>query len=811
VSAVGSVASIERYRFGPFELQPDKRRLLKDGDAILLRPRAFDLLVALVDRAGHLVTKDELLDQVWPRMVVEEAALHVQVSALRKVLGSDAITTVSGRGYQFTLPVTTGDGEANRASRSKHNLPYQLTSFIGREQEIAQLEELVTTNRLVTLTGAGGAGKTRLAIEVASRLTDAFADGAWLVELAALSDPRLVPQAVAQALEIKEQPARPVTETLSDYLASRKLLLVLDNVEHLLDACVHLVDEIVRRSPDITVLATSRERLGMTGELTYRVPSLTVPETSETLTRETAIRYEGVRLFVERGKLARPEFDLTAENASSVASICARLDGMPLAIELAAPRLRSMSVEELNQRLDQRFALLTDGSRTALPRHRTLRSMIDWSYDLLREPEKVFLQRLSVFAGGWTLAAAEEVCASEGIEHRDALDLLTSLADKSLVVPEQVDAQMRHRLVETVRQYARDRLEDTGGSAAVRVRHRDYYLALAEEADLKLKGAEQAEWLRRFQDEHDNLRAGLEWSLVEAGPKGGLRLCGALQRFWWTRGHFTEGRQWCTRVLCKAGAEERTRERAKVLNEAGALARYQGDYPAARALHEESLAILRELGDRFGIAVSLNNLGNVACGQSDYLAGRAMYEQSLAIYRELGDRYGIATSLSNTGSEAVNQGDYPAATALLKESLAIHRELGDRSGIALSLSNLGHVALNQGDHPAARALYEESMAISREIGQHWAIPYSLEGLAAVAASLQDSLRAARIWGATERSRVEIGAPLSPNERSGYDRHVAAARIASGDDAAFDRAWQEGRRLTLDQAIDLALEKPVEGG
>src|SRR6267154_3910529 len=262
----------ERYHFGAFDLQPDKRRLLKDGATISLRPRAFDLLSALVDRAGHLVTKDKLLDQVWPKMVVEEAALHVQVSALRKVLGADAITTVSGRGYQFTLPVTKGDGEADRVSRSKRNLPYQLTSFIGREQEIAQLEELVTAHRLVTLTGAGGAGKTRLAIEVASRLSDAFPDGVWLVELAALSDPRLVPQAVAKALEVKEQPARPVIDTLGDYLASKKLLLVLDNVEHLLEGCVQFVDLILRHSPHVAMLVTSREHLGMAGELTYRVP-----------------------------------------------------------------------------------------------------------------------------------------------------------------------------------------------------------------------------------------------------------------------------------------------------------------------------------------------------------------------------------------------------------------------------------------------------------------------------------------------------------------------------------------------------------
>jgi non-specific serine/threonine protein kinase len=482
-----------------------------------------------------------------------------------------------------------------------------------------------------------------------------------------------------------------------------------------------------------------------------------------------------------------------------------------LAIELAAPRLRSMSVEELSQRLAQRFALLTDGSRTALPRHRTLRSTIDWSYDLLRGPEKLFVQRLSVFAGGWTLAAAEEVCAGDGVEHRDVIDLLTSLVDKSLVVPEQEDAQTRYRLLETVRQYARDRLEDIGGSAAVRVRHRDYYLALAEEADPKLRGAEEAEWLRRLEEEHENLRAGLEWSLVEAGSKGGLRLCGALQRFWWTHGHLAEGRQWCTRVLCKAGAEERTRERASALNAAGILTYYQGDYPAARALYEESLAIRREVADRLGIAASLSNLGIVTLNQGDYPAAKALFEESLAIRRELGDRFGIAVSLSNLGYALLNQGDYPAARAPLEESLAICRELGDRFVSALALSNLGYVALNHGDYPAARALLEESLEIRRKLGDRSGIPYSLEGLAAVVASLLGSLRAARIWGASERWRAEIGAPLPPCERSCYDRLVAAARIASGDEAAFDNAWQEGRGLTLDQAIDLALAKPIERG
>jgi predicted ATPase len=461
MSAISSVGSIERYRFGSFELQPDKRRLLKDSATTSLRPRAFDLLVALVDRAGHLVTKDDLLDRVWPKTVVEEAALHVQVSALRKVLGSDAITTVSGRGYQFTLPVTKGEAEAHRISTPRHNLSHQLTSFVGREQEIAQLEELVMAHRLVTLTGAGGAGKTRLAIEVANRLVDAFPDGVWLVDLAALSDPRLVPN---------------VIETLSDYLASKKLLLVLDNAEHLLEGCVQFVDLILRHSPDVAMLVTSCERLAITGELTYRVPSLTVPETSDTLRPETVSRYEGVRLFVERAKLVRPDFDVTTENASAVASICARLDGMPLAIELAAPRLRSMSVEELSQRLDQRFALLTDRSLMALPRHRTLRSMIDWSYDLLTDLEQAMLRRASVFAGGWTLAAAEHVCTGDGIEKSDTIGLLTSLADNNLVIAEEHEGATRYRMLETIRQYALDRLHETGEELRWRNRHFACYL-----------------------------------------------------------------------------------------------------------------------------------------------------------------------------------------------------------------------------------------------------------------------------------------------------------------------------------------------
>jgi non-specific serine/threonine protein kinase len=799
------------YRFGSFELRPKQRQLLADGRPVALGDRAFDVLLALLERAGQLVTKDELLALVWPDLVVEENNLQVQVSTLRKVLGTGAIATVAGRGYRLTLEIVPASESSSRPVAKRHNLPQQLTSFIGREKEIAAIKTLLDHTRLLTLTGSGGCGKTRLGLQVAAESLAQYPDGAWFVELAPLSEPGLVAQTVASVLGLKEAPGQPIIQTLTEHLKHKQLLLLLDNCEHLVDACATLADALVRQCAGVRMLATSREALSITGEQTYRVPSLSLPDRKQAPTPQSLSSYESVQLFIDRALLVRSDFHVTNQNAPALASLCYHLDGIPLAIELAAARVRSLSVEEIDGKLDQRFRLLTGGSRTALPRHQTLRSLIDWSYDLLHDAEKLLLQRLSVFAGGWTLPAPEEVCAGEGIEHRDVLDLLTSLADKSLVVPEQEDAQTRCRLLETVRQYARDRLEDTGGSAGVRVRHRDYYLALAEKAAPQLRGAEQAVWLRRLEEEHENLRASLEWSLVEAGPQEGLRLCGALQRFWWTRGHFTEGRQWCTRALCKAGAEERTRERANALNAAGVLAYFQGDYPAARALYEESLAIRRELGDRSGMAGSLGNLGNVALEQGDYRAARALQEQSLAIKRELGDRTGMSISLSDLGEVALYQGDYPAARALYEESLPIARELGHRYGIAVSLGNLGYVALNQGDYPAARAMLEESLAIWRELGDKRGIAESLEGLAAVVASLRDSLRAARIWGATERLRAEMGTPRRPSERSGYDRRVAAARIASGDDAAFDSAWQEGSGLTLDQAIDLALAKPVEGG
>src|SRR6266567_577118 len=796
----------ERYRFGPFELQPDNRRLLKDGATISLRPRAFDLLVALVDRAGHLVTKDELLDQVWPKVVVEEAALHVQVSALRKVLGADAITTVSGRGYQFTLPVTKGDSEANRASRAKHNLPYPLTSFIGREQEIAQLEELVTGHRLVTLTGAGGAGKTRLAIEVANRLVEAFPDGVWLMELAALSDPRLVPQAVAQALEVKEQPTRPVIETLSDHLASRKLLLVLDNVEHLLEACVRLVDEIVRRSPDITVLVTSRERLGIWGELTYRVPSLTVPETSEALTPEAMSRYEGVRLFVDRAKLARSDFDLTADNACYVASICARLDGMPLAIELAAARLRSMSVDELSQGLDQRFALLTDGSRAALPRHRTLRSMLDWSYDLLTELEQAMLRRVGVFAGGWTLASAEHVCAGEGINASDVFDHLTSLLDKSLVVTDEHAGATRYRMLDTVRQYALDRLRDSGEEGQWRGSHLAHFVTLAEEFNEEKDGPKQQSWLTRIASDHDNLRAALAWS-ADGRRIEGLRLANALSAFWHIRGHLTEGRYWLTRLLDAAPIDRPGRELARGMYAAAIFAVPQGDLAAGKRLLQDSVALFREIDDPNGAARALGALAWLAIQQSEYPEAEVLAGESVDYARATGDRMLLFCSLAWLAIALREQGRSAEARELYEQSLAQARELGAPFEIGNILKEIGRAECDEGRHDLAEKHFTESIAILHGLGNLPGVIDSLEGLAGTAAATAAPRRAARLWSATDALRQQIGNVRAVHESIAYERQLKAVRAILTAEA-FNQAWNEGRAMSLDDAVRYALDRPA---
>jgi predicted ATPase/class 3 adenylate cyclase len=690
-----------------------------------------------------------------------------------------------------------------------NNLPQQVTSFIGREKELAEIKQLLDKSRLVTLTGSGGCGKTRLGLEAAADLLERCSDGAWLVELAPLSDPDLVPQTVTNVFGLKEEGNANPTQILVDHLKSKQLLLVLDNCEHLLDACAQLADALLRGCPHVVLLATSREGLGISGERTYRVPSLSLPDPKRDTTPESLAHFEAVRLFVERAQFHHPQFAVTEQNAPALASVCHRLDGIPLAIELAAARVRSLSVEEVNKKLDQRFRLLTGGSRTALPRQQTLRSLIDWSYDLLNEAEKSLLRRLSAFSGGWMLESAEHVCSGGSVQEGEVLDLLTSLSDKSLVTAEDHEGRTRYGMLETVRQYARERLLESGEGGTVRARHRDCFLSLAEEIQPKLSGPEQAHWYSVLEEEHGNLRAALTFSMDEAEEsldpeeaEKGLRLGAALQLFWLIRGHLQEGRQLLPALLSLPGSYGRTKARAEALNGAGLLAMNQLDYAAAWELYEESLAIRRELGDKQGVAGSLNNLGIVARGRGDYALARSLYEEALSINRELSNRVWEAYNLANLGIVAQALGDYPAATALQEESLGIKRELGDRRAIALSLYSLGHLAYEQKDYSAARALLRDSLEVCREVGDLVCMAACFRVLGEALAVLGSWSAAAQLWGAAERLEGETGVLTSTGDRSGYETRLAETRAAMGD-TAFQSAWAEGRAMPLEQAMELA--------
>jgi non-specific serine/threonine protein kinase len=686
-----------------------------------------------------------------------------------------------------------GPGPAGRPGSARGWLPWPLTSFVGRERELAAVRQLLGQHRLVTLTGPGGVGKTRLALQAAADALGAdgapYPDGVWLVELAALADPGLVLQAVAATVGVREEPGRPLVATLAAALRPRRLLLVLDNCEHLVGACARSTDGLLRACPELRVLATSREALGVAGEARYPVLPLALPEPPEPPEPPDArhptslgvlARAEAVRLFVERATAIQPAFAITAQNARPIAEICRRLDGLPLALELAAARVPVLGVEALLARLGDRFRLLTGGSRTALPRQQTLWATVDWSYGLLGQAERRLFRRLAVFAGGWTLEAAEAVGAGEDLATADVLDLLAGLVDKSLVAAEAPtrDGRVRYRLLETLRQYGQKRLRDAGEAAAARGRHLAWAVALAEEAGPGLRGPQQAGWVARLETEHDNLRAAVRWATErgEAGDAGaaqqGLQLAWALGYFWHIQGPPGEGHAALTALLRLPGAAVRTAARARALAAASHMAWFVGDPGCARARAAEALAIARELGDRQTAARALECLGRVATYQDRYAdalplveeslrawqelgdewstagalhllgylafrqgdpaAGRTRLEEALALWRRVGDRIRLANTLQVLGLVADALGDPVAARARLEEGLAIERAMGRREGIGWTLAHLGEVARAQGDHPAARALLEESLAIRRDVGYRRPLADSLRGLAEVA-------------------------------------------------------------------------------
>jgi predicted ATPase/DNA-binding SARP family transcriptional activator/DNA-binding CsgD family transcriptional regulator len=694
------------------------------------------------------------------------------------------------------------------ATAGKHNLPLSRTSFVGREREMLEVKRHLAMTSLLTLTGAGGCGKTRLALEVARDLVGAFPDGVWLVELAPLSEPALLAQAVAQAVGVREQPGRSLTQTLQNALRVKKTLLIVDNCEHLVGAVVGLIDALLDHCPRLRVLATSRERLNAAGEVGWVVPSLTVPDAVPKARWNSEPReleaYESVRLFVQRARQRDPSFELDVANGEAVSQVCRRLEGIPHAVELAAARTGVLSARQLANRLEDSLELLSRGERTGDPRHQSLRAALEWSHDLLGEEERVLFRRLSVFAGRWTLEVAEEVCSGEGIQQVEILDLLSELVERSLVVSEASPEEgvVRFRLLEPTRQYGRERLQESGEADTVLRRHAAWYLAFAEEAEPALKGKQQESWSERLEREYGNLRAALSWALERGEAELGLRLAAALGGFWHMLSGYREGQRWLEAALAN-GETVLTSVRVKALHWASQMAWERGDCERSMAFSEEGLALSRELGDTAYIAAALFDLGAAAAFQNELERASALAEEAMTLQRELGDEVGLARSLLVLGLVALARYDYEQVMMLQEESLALAHKMEDDFAIILSLQHLAIASLYQGDYRRARALYKRGLELCRQQKTRHLTVAHLHVSAALAASQGRPQRSARLWAAAAALREAIGATLPPFKRRGWDPYIDTAR-AQLDEEAWEAAWAEGRAMPPEQAIEYAL-------
>jgi predicted ATPase/transcriptional regulator with XRE-family HTH domain len=713
-------------------------------------------------------------------------------------------------------------------STRRNNLPIALSRFVGREHELVAVTGRLVSARLLTLTGIGGCGKTRLALEVARGVVPNFAGGVWLVELGPLADPKLVPQQVGATVGVRENSNQPLTTALAAAVADRTMLLVLDNCEHLLQASAVLVDALLRACPNLQILATSREPLGIAGEVAWRVPSLVVPDPEHAVSVAEIEESPSVELFLDRATSAQPRFRLTERNAAAVAQICQRLDGIPLALELAAARVEALTPQQLADRLDQRFRLLTGGSRVALPRQQTLQATLDWSYDLLSKPERRLFERLAVFAGHWTLEAAEAVCAGGGLAAQDVLDLLARLVRKSLVVAtEAADGVERYRLLETVREYARQKLLTRGAAetTAVRERHATFYSAQAESLHPATalragwdSGDSSAEAVRDgIEQIHDNVRAALGWWLAIRRAREGLSLAVTLCQFWMWRGMYGEARRWLEPMQDLAtdhpgAAETAVPEvpltlRVRALSLLATLASRRGEHAQASAFLELCVALSRELADTATLSGTLALLGLALwlSGSEERAAG--VLDESLRLGREVGDPGGVALTLRHLGLIARWQAHYERAVTFLQESLAQARwPMWNRGhAVARGLSNLGRVAYLQSDYPQARAHLCQAVEVIRRSGlTGQAMADCLDWLGAVEAAQGEPVRAARLFGAAEAQWQAIGAIRYTPDLQAYERDVASVRTQL-DEPAFAAAWAEGRALTLDQALAHALQ------
>lgn len=698
-----------------------------------------------------------------------------------------------------------------------NNLPIQVTTFVGREKEIVEVKQLLSTARLLTLTGSGGTGKTRLSLHLAAEVLDKFKNGVWFIELAPLSDPALVSFTIASVLGVREEPGRPLITTLMDWLSSKELLLILDNCEHLMETCAKFADEVLHASRATRILATSREALGIAGESIYRVPSLQTPSPEEKIKVEEFEQYAAVRLFIDRATQSLSTFRVNNANAPAVAQICYRLDGIPLAIELAAARVKALSVEKIAERLDDRFRLLTGGSRTALPRQQTLRSMIDWSHNLLSEPERILFQRLSVFAGGWTLEAAEDVCSSNGLEPADILDLLTRLVDKSLVVMDESAEGLRFHMLETIRQYAVEKLEMSGKVDVFRHLHAVSFSNLAKEVLEHTGEPDQAVWLNRLERERDNLREALRWSAVHDRERTFLKLAGNLWRFWSMRGPVAEGRAWLDQAveICYANARSLDNEIVmRVIGGDSELARSQGDFERALMLKQQLLEMCRQWGNERWVAAILRDLAIMYSDRGNCKRGLDLAEEALALRRKLGDPAGISHALKGLCLALMCFDEPQAARQVIEEATQIDRNQQNKEELLLDLITLIFIAVRQERYEEAQGIVEEILPLARELADQEGNAYSIYGMATLAAAQVQARQAARLLGIAEQMASIGGFRIEVAGMEWINHKILAAKKRIGE-AVWAREYQAGRTLatggalTIEQAIAFSLEKSDE--
>lgn len=700
----------------------------------------------------------------------------------------------------------TVPAKEKRKESPKTNLPVPITSFIGREKEVEEIVKLFAKNRLVTLTGSGGVGKTRLAIQAASRLLSKFKDGVWWLELVGLNDPTLLPLEVAKTLNVSDVPNRPVTQTLVEHLQSKDILLVLDNCEHLILACAQLADDLLNGCKDVKVLATSREALDILGETTWPVPSLSLPSAGDTLSINVLEKFESIRLFTERAEAIQPQFSLTDQNKQAVSQICQRLSGMPLAIELAAARVKIMSADEIANRLNDRFSLLTSGKRTALPRHQTLRAAIDWSYDLLTPPEQVLFSRLAVFAGGFSLEEAEAICGFGELKRNDVLDLLGKLVDKSLVVAEIASATStsRYRLLETIRQYAQEKLNESD-DAEVRNHHLEFYVKLAEDVEDQLELVNQGILLDQLEAEIDNIRSAIDWAVASEQILLALRLVGALRRFWVIRSHDAEGFERVKAILNHPGASQPTSARLKTMNTYFFMLWPHGKLNEAESLIEDAIELGTKLGDRRQEAYTRLWAGVSATEKGNYQRARFYLEQSRERWGDYGRDADLAISLVFLGEIAMFEGDPVHAESFFEAAISPFKEVKDYPFVGMVSRRLGQLALKKGQMHQAIALIRDSLLYNWEVHDYRGIGACLAALAAVSIEQRKYGRAAEFFGVVNSFFESTHIPLLPFDQYEYERNVNRLR-AQFDSFALEKAWSTGLAMPWEQAVESALKE-----